>query len=253
MHQGAGTMVKVPQITAMFWAIKLLSTAMGEATSDYLVSRIDPVVAVAFGGICLLGALVIQFRARRYVPWTYWLAVVMVAVTGTMAADVLHVQFGVPYDASTPFFAVILAVVFLAWHRTEGTLSIHSIDRPRREVFYWATVMATFAMGTALGDLTATTLHLGYLVSAFLFAGLMLIPAAGYRLLGMNAIFAFWFAYVLTRPLGASIADWLSKSHKVGGLAFGDGPVALGFAVLIVACVGYLTVLDRRAPDTGRR
>ncbi len=244
-------MVKVPAIGAMFWIIKLLSTAMGEATSDYLVNRIDPVVAVCLGGICLVGALVIQFRARSYVPWIYWLAVVMVAITGTMAADVLHIQFKVPYAVSTPFFAVVLAVVFVAWHRTEGTLSIHSIDSPRREVFYWATVMATFAMGTALGDLTATTLHLGYLVSAVLFAGLMLIPAAGYRLLGMNAIFAFWFAYVLTRPLGASIADWLSKPHGVGGLALGDGPVALGFTVLIVVCVGSLTVLDGQAPRTG--
>ena len=239
-------MVKVPAIGVMFWVIKLLSTAMGEATSDYLVNRINPVVAVGLGGICLVGALVIQFRARRYVPWIYWLAVVMVAITGTMAADVLHIQFGVPYAVSTPFFAAVLAVVFIAWHRTEGTLSIHSIDSPRREAFYWATVMATFAMGTALGDLTATTLHLGYLVSAVLFAGLMVIPAAGYRFFGLNAILAFWFAYVLTRPLGASIADWLSKPHRVGGLALGDGPVAFGFAFLIVVCVGYLTALDGR-------
>jgi uncharacterized membrane-anchored protein len=245
-------MVKVPEIAAMFWAIKLLSTAMGESTSDYLVNRIDPVVAVGIGAIFLIGALIIQFRAKGYVPWTYWLAVVMVAVTGTMAADVLHVQFGVPYAASTPLFAGVLAVVFIAWHRTEGTLSIHSIDSPRREAFYWATVMATFAMGTALGDLTATTLHLGYLVSAALFAGLMVIPAAGYWLLGMNEILAFWFAYVLTRPLGASIADWLSKPHAVGGLALGDGPVAFGFAVLIVICVGSLTVRRRRVPDADR-
>jgi uncharacterized membrane-anchored protein len=178
---------------------------------------------------------------------------VMVAITGTMAADVLHIQFGVPYAVSTPFFAAVLAVVFIAWHRTEGTLSIHSIDSPRREAFYWATVMSTFAMGTALGDLTATTLHLGYLVSAVLFAGLMVIPAAGYRFFGLNAILAFWFAYVLTRPLGASIADWLSKPHGVGGLALGDGPVAFGFAVLIVVCVGYLTALDGRVPRADTR
>jgi uncharacterized membrane-anchored protein len=253
MNPEVRTMVKVPAIGVMFWIIKLLSTAMGEATSDYLVNRIDPVVAVGLGGICLVGALVIQFRAQCYVPWIYWLTVVMVAITGTMAADVLHIQFGVPYAVSTPFFAAVLAAVFIAWHRTERTLSIHSIDSPRREVFYWATVMATFAMGTALGDLTATTLHLGYLVSAFLFAGLMVIPAAGYRFLGMNAIFAFWFAYVLTRPLGASIADWLSKPHGVGGLALGDGPVALGFTVLIVICVSYLTVLHRRVPGADGR
>jgi len=242
--------LKVPEITAIFWVIKLLSTAMGESTSDYLVQRMNPVAAVGIGGVFLIAALVIQFRAREYVPWIYWLAVVMVAVTGTMAADVLHKQFGVPYAASTPFFAVVLAVVFVAWHRTEGTLSIHSITTPRREAFYWATVMATFAMGTALGDLTAVTFHLGYLASAGLFAALMLIPAVGYRLFGMNEILAFWSAYVLTRPLGASIADWLGKPHSVGGLALGDGPVSFGFAALIVICVGYLTVHpDQGAPS----
>jgi uncharacterized membrane-anchored protein len=200
-------MVKVPAIGVMFWVIKLLSTAMGESTSDYLVNRIDPVVAVGLGGVCLVAALVIQLRARGYVPWIYWLAVVMVAITGTMAADVLHIQFGVPYAVSTPFFAAVLAVVFIAWHRTEGTLSIHSIDSPRREAFYWATVMSTFAMGTALGDLTATTLHLGYLVSAVLFAGLMVIPAAGYRFFGLNAILAFW-------------CRWPGTRRRSGGLRF---------------------------------
>ena len=156
------TLVKVPEITILFWVVKLLSTAMGESTSDYLVNRINPVVAVGLGGIVLVIALAIQFRADRYVPWIYWLAVLMVAITGTMAADVLHIQFHVPYSVSTPFFAIVLAVVFVAWYRTEGTLSIHSISTPRREIFYWATVMATFAMGTAAGDFTATTLKLGY-------------------------------------------------------------------------------------------
>ena len=244
-------LLKVPEITAIFWLIKLLSTAMGESTSDYLVKRMNPVVAVGIGGIFLIVALIIQFGARAYVPWIYWLAVVMVAVTGTMAADVLHIQFHVPYAASTPFFAVVLALVFVGWHRVEGTLSIHSIYTPRREAFYWATVMATFAMGTALGDLTARTFHLGYLDSAVLFAGLMVIPAVGYWVFGMNEILAFWFAYVLTRPLGASIADWLGKPHAVGGLALGDGPVSITFAILIVACVGYLTVRQREAAGTG--
>lgn len=243
------TLIKVPEITILFWIIKLLSTALGESTSDYLVRRINPVVAVGLGGICLAAALIIQFRASRYVPWIYWLAVVMVAIAGTMAADVLHIQFGVPYTASTPFFAAVLAVVFVAWYRTEGTLSIHSIYTPRREAFYWVTVMATFAMGTALGDLTATTLHLGYLLSAVLFAGFMAIPAVGFWRLGMNEVFAFWFAYVLTRPLGASIADWLGKPHRVGGLALGDGIVSLGFALLIVASVGYLTKTEERTGD----
>jgi uncharacterized membrane-anchored protein len=237
MASGARGLVKVPEITAIFWITKLLTTAMGESTSDYLVKRINPVAAVLASGVVLAVVLVLQFSADRYVPWTYWLAVVMVAVTGTMAADVLHIQFGIPYSVSTPFFAVVLAAVFLVWNRTEGTLSIHSITTVRREAFYWAAVMATFAMGTALGDLTAVTFHIGYLKSAVLFGVLIAIPAVGYFRFAMNEVAAFWIAYVLTRPLGASIADWLGKPHGVGGLALGDAPVAFGLTGLIVVCV----------------
>jgi uncharacterized membrane-anchored protein len=243
------TLVKVPEITVLFWVVKLLSTAMGEATSDYLVNRINPVVAVGLGAILLAISLAIQFRADRYVPWIYWLAVLMVAITGTMAADVLHIQFHVPYAVSTPLFAVVLAVVFVAWYRTEGTLSIHSIFTPRREIFYWATVMATFAMGTAAGDFTATTLKLGYPASAFLFAGVMVIPVVAYWGFRVSEVFCFWFAYVLTRPIGASVADWLSKPHRVSGLGLGDGKVSLIFGVLIAACVLYLTVSHEGTPD----
>ena len=243
------TLSKVPEITALFWITKLLTTAMGESTSDYLVKRIDPVVAVAFGAVVLLGALILQFRTTRYVPWTYWLTVLMVAIVGTMAADVLHIQFHVPYAASTALFALVLALVFVAWLRTEGSLSIHTIVTPRRELFYWATVMATFALGTAAGDLTATTFGLGYGTSVVLFAALIVVPAAGYRYFHLNAILAFWAAYVLTRPLGASIADWLGKPTSVSGLGWGDGIVTLILAVLIVVCVGALTVgADRDRP-----
>jgi len=235
---------KVPEITALFWATKLLTTAMGESTSDYLVVRMNPVVAVGLGTVVLLGALILQFRAARYIPWTYWFTVLMVAIVGTMAADVLHKQFHVPYSASTAFFAVVLIVVFVVWHRVEGTLSIHSIVTPRREMFYWAAVMATFALGTAAGDLAAKTIGLGYLTSAVLFAALMAVPALGYWRFHLNAILAFWTAYVLTRPLGASIADWLGKPKALSGLGWGDGVVTGIFALLIVACVGYLTVAD---------
>ena len=152
---------KVPLITAFFWIIKLLTTAMGEATSDYMVRTINPVIAVLIGFAGFVVAMVLQFRAKRYNAWIYWLAVVMVAVFGTQAADVLHIKFHVPYAASTAFYAVVLTVIFILWYRTEGTLSIHSIRTPRRELFYWATVLATFAMGTAVGDLTARTLNLG--------------------------------------------------------------------------------------------
>jgi uncharacterized membrane-anchored protein len=187
-------------------------------------------------------ALVLQFRMGRYVAWTYWFAVVMVGIFGTMAADVLHVGLGVPYTASTILYAIVLIVVFVAWQRTEKTLSIHSIDSPRREAFYWATVAATFAMGTALGDFTAYTLHLGFFPSAVLFAAVIAVPAFGFRFLRWTAILSFWFAYVITRPLGASVADGLAKSRRSSGMGFGDGPVVLVLGILIAVMVAYLAV-----------
>ena len=238
-----------------FWVVKALSTAMGESTSDYLVHRVHPVPAVALGFCGFVVALALQFSVRRYVAWTYWLAVVGVGVFGTMAADVLHVGFGVPYPVSSTLYAVVLAAVFLGWRRTEGTLSIHSIDTARREAFYWAAVVATFAMGTALGDLTATTFHLGYLASAVVFAGLIAVPALGYRLLRWNGIFCFWFAYVATRPLGASLADWMGKPRHLSGLGLGDGIVAVSLTAAIAVLVAILAVtkLDVQAGGAGLR
>jgi uncharacterized membrane-anchored protein len=215
---------------------------MGESTSDYLVHAMAPQLAVVLGFIGFICALILQFRVGRYVAWTYWFAVVMVGIFGTMAADVLHVAVGVPYPASTVLYAVTLAAVFLSWHRTERTLSIHSIDSPRREAFYWAAVVATFAMGTALGDFTAYTLNLGYFPSALIFAIVILIPAIGYRALKWNAIFSFWFAYVVTRPLGASLADGLAKPQAVSGMGLGDGPVVLALGTLIFCLVAYLAL-----------
>ena len=234
-----------PEITVYFWVIKALSTAMGEATSDYSVHAIDPVIAVCLGFCGFVVALGLQFWVRRYIAWTYWLAVVGVGVFGTMAADVLHVRFGVPYIASSLLYAVVLAAVFVSWQMTERTLSFHTIDRPRREAFYWAAVVSTFAMGTALGDLSAITLHLGYLDSGLLFAGVIAIPSIGYWRFHWNAIFSFWFAYVATRPLGASFADWLGKSKSAGGLGLGDGTVALALTILIFCLVAYLAITRR--------
>jgi uncharacterized membrane-anchored protein len=235
----------VPEITVYFWVIKALSTAMGEATSDFLVKRLHPIPAVGLGfvGFCL--ALALQFSRHRYLAGAYWLAVVAVGVFGTMAADVLHVGFHVPYIASSALYAVILVAVFVLWQRTERTLSIHTIDTPRREAFYWAAVVATFAMGTAVGDLTATTLHLGYGLSIVLFAGIILVPAAGYWVLRWNPIFTFWFAYVVTRPVGASFADWVGKPKAVSGLGWGDGRVSLVLTVVIACLVAYLAVTRR--------
>jgi uncharacterized membrane-anchored protein len=169
----------------------------------------------------------------------------MVAVFGTMAADVLHIQFGVPYLVSTSLFAIILVVVFIVWYKTERTLSIHSINTRRRELFYWATVLATFALGTAAGDMTATTLGLGYFSSALLFIGLILIPILGYWWFNMNEITAFWIAYVLTRPIGASFADWMGKSKSVGGLGWGNGHVSIVLTIIIIIFVGYM-MLSRK-------
>jgi uncharacterized membrane-anchored protein len=231
---------KVPEITAYFWILKLLTTAMGEATSDYLVNRINPFAAVALGGLFFLVSLTVQLTATTYVAWRYWLTVVSVAIFGTMCADVLHVHFGVPYSVTTPFFAVVLACVFFAWDRSEHTLSIHAINTRRRELFYWATVLSTFALGTAAGDLAATTLGLGYLSAGLLFAALIAVVALAYWRFRLNAITTFWTAYVLTRPVGASFADWSDKPHAVGGLALGDGPVALWLSLVIVVLVLYL-------------
>ncbi len=242
--------LRVPEITAYFWLIKALSTAMGEATSDYLVHALQPVPAVALGFVGFVVALVLQFRMRRYLAWTYWFAVLMVGVFGTMAADVLHVGFGVPYIVSSTLYAVVLAAVFVTWYRVERTLSIHTVDTARREAFYWAAVVATFAMGTAVGDLTAVTFHLGYFFSLVLFAGVIIIPAAGYRWLGWNSILCFWFAYVVTRPLGASFADWVGKPARVSGLGVGDGWVSLVLTVVIACLVGYLAITGR---DVQRR
>ncbi len=235
----------MPEVTAFFWAIKALSTAMGESTSDYLVHAMAPELAVALGFLGFLAALSLQLSMGRYVAWTYWLAVVGVGVFGTMAADVLHVGFGVPYVASSALYCVVLAAVFVCWQRTEQTLSIHSIDTPRRELFYWAAVVATFAMGTAVGDFTATTLKLGYLASGVVFAALIAVPAIGYWRFGWNAILSFWLAYVATRPLGASFADWLGKPRAANGLGLGDGPVALVLTAAIFCLVAYLAITRR--------
>lgn len=233
--------IRVPEIGVLFWVIKALSTAMGESTSDYLVHAMLPQLAVLLGFAAFVAALAVQFHQRRYVAWSYWLAVAMVGVFGTMAADVLHVALHVPYTASAALYACVLAAVFVAWRTTEGTLSIHSIDTPRREMFYWAAVAATFAMGTALGDFTAYTLHLGYFSSAALFAGVIALPALGYASLRRHAVGFFWFAYVVTRPLGASMADGLAKPKDVSGLGLGSDLVALLLAGLIVVLVAYLS------------
>lgn len=241
---------KVPQVTIFFWFIKLLSTALGESTSDYLVNSFNPYLVVLGGFIGFVIILGLQFKTKRYIPVVYWLTVVMVAIFGTMAADVIHVALGVPYIVSTLVFAVALAIIFIIWRATEKTLSIHSITTTRRELFYWLTVSATFALGTAAGDLMAYTANLGFFTAGLVFTAIFALPAIGFRFFKLNAIFAFWFAYVVTRPLGASFADWMGKSPVVGGLGWGDGPVSAVLAVLIVVLVAFLQLTHEDVDTT---
>jgi uncharacterized membrane-anchored protein len=233
---------KVPAITAHFWAVKILTTAMGEALSDYLVHTIDPYFAVGIGGVGIVVALALQFAARRYIAPAYWFAVAMVAVFGTMCADAAHIELKIPYAASAALCGTGLTAIFVVWYLTERTLSIHSINTRRREMFYWAAVLATFAMGTAVGDLSAYTLHLGWLTSGLLFTVFFAIPMVARRLVGLNEVFAFWFAYIVTRPLGASYADWLGVPQSLGGLNYGRGTVAVGLTIVIVCWVAYLSI-----------
>lgn len=239
---------KVPQVTAVFWGVKVLTTGMGETASDYLGRTLGPIPAGSLGLAGLVALLILQFRTTRYRPWIYWSAIVMVSIFGTMAADVVHVIAGIPYTVSVLTFSAGLAAILTAWYVSEGTLSIHSIRTRRREAFYWATVLATFALGTAVGDLTAGTLRWGYLPSGILFAALIAVPALSGRFLGLNAVAAFWWAYVLTRPLGASFADWMGVSTARGGLGWGTGPVTLALIVPIVLLVAYLAISHKDTP-----
>ncbi|MFE5190105.1 hypothetical protein [Streptomyces sp. NPDC056628] len=199
---------KVREVTVYFWIIKVLTTGMGETASDLPARTFGRIPAVALGGLALVASLAVQFTLRRYVAWAYWTAVVMVSVFGTMAADVLHLGLGVPYAVSPPAFLVVLAAVFALWYASEQTLSIRTIRTRRREAFYWAAVLATFAFGTATGDLTATIgFGFGYLGSVALFATAICVPALAHRFGALGAVTAFWTAYVITRPLGASLAD----------------------------------------------
>jgi uncharacterized membrane-anchored protein len=240
-------LIKVPQITAMFWIIKILTTGMGEATSDALVNAIGPGFAAPLVFIVFLLALRWQLKAERYQPWTYWFCVVMVAVFGTMAADGIHI-IGVPYIITSSMYAIILVLVFYFWRKKEGTLSIHSIYTNSREKFYWLTILATFALGTAIGDLTATTFNLGFFHSGLMFIGIILIPAILHFVFKVNEIFTFWFAYVITRPLGASFADYFGKPKNIGGLNLKDSHVSLVLSALIIILVGYLSYTHKDTP-----
>ncbi len=232
---------KVPEIIFLFWVVKILTTAGGEVTSDYLK------IYGNFGGggtevALFVIALVLQFATRRYRAFAYWSLAYAIAIAGTGLSDFLHLDVHIPYAGTTLLWALILAALFWIWHRSEGTLSIHSITTQRREAFYWAVVFATFALGTALGDFTATSLGMGYLASGVLFFSVILLPALAWWRFGLNGTAAFWMAYVVTRPLGASFADYISKPHSLTGIGFGNGQTALVIALAVFGLVSYLAI-----------
>ena len=245
---GRELLTKVPAVTAFFWIIKVLATTVGETAADFLNTQLS------FGltnttyvmGALLLIALFFQFRAKRYVPALYWLAVVLISVVGTLITDNLVDNFKVPLLTTTIVFAIALTATFIAWYSSEKTLSIHSIFTTKREAFYWLTILFTFALGTAAGDLAAETLSLGYLLSAAMFAIVIGAIALANRF-GLNSILAFWAAYILTRPLGASLGDYLSQPTNIGGLGLGTVTTSALFLLIILGLVTYLAVTRRDA------
>lgn len=234
---------KVPAITLAFWVIKVLCTTVGETAADYLSETLDLglTVTTAIVGALLVVVLLLQFRVRRYVPWIYWLAVVLVSVVGTQITDNLVDNLGVPLEATTAAFGAALALTFGGWYASEKSLSVHTIVTTRREGFYWLAILFTFALGTAAGDLVAEKFELGYAVSAALFAGLIGVVAISRFGFKLNAVASFWAAYILTRPLGASIGDYLSQSPDDGGLGLGTTVTSALFLTAILSVVVYLS------------
>lgn len=235
--------MKVPEVTIVFWVAKLCTTMFGEAFSDYVFFNdyIGQHLAILMGLCLLLGCLAVQISRTRYVPGVYWLTVTAVSIFGTMSADFLNKDLGLPLWGSTTALLVLQAGVFTAWYKTQGSLDMHSIDNRTREVFYWLTVLFTFALGTAAGDFAADSLGLGTLASTFVFLAIILLPAVAYERFGLNEVLAFWFAYTITRPLGASVADWLGVPAPYGdGLQLGTGPVSLVSGIVLLAVIASI-------------
>jgi uncharacterized membrane-anchored protein len=237
------TLNKVPEVTLYFWVIKVLCTTVGETAADLLNANLNLGLTNTSAIMAALLAITLyfQFRARAYVPGLYWLAVVLISVVGTLVSDNLTDNLGVPLETTTAVFAVALALTFAAWYASERTLSIHSIHTTRRESFYWLTILFTFALGTAAGDLVAEKLNLGYWLSAVIFAVLIAIVAVAHSALDLNAVWSFWIAYVLTRPLGASLGDYLSQPTADGGLGLGTVGTSVLFLTVILGLVIFLT------------
>lgn len=245
---------KVPEITIFFWIIKILCTTIGETAADYLNDTLGLGLTGTslIMGILLVAVLAVQFWTRKYVPPVYWLTVVLVSVVGTLITDNLVDNYGVPLETTTIGFGIALLATFAIWYASERTLSIHSITTPRREAFYWLAILFTFALGTAAGDLVAETYELGYLTAAGIFAVLLGLVAIAHYVLGVNAVLTFWIAYILTRPLGASIGDFLSQPVDDGGMGFGATGTSALFLAAIIILVIYLAIskVDETPPVT---
>jgi uncharacterized membrane-anchored protein len=242
---------KVPEVTIYFWIIKVLCTTVGETFADYLNSHLGLGLTGTslVMSVLLVVALFFQFRKPKYVPSIYWMAVVLISVVGTLITDNLVDNFGVALATTTTIFSIMLAITFAAWFASERTLSIHTIYTTRREAFYWGAVLFTFALGTAAGDLTAEKLNVGYWKSALIFGGVIALVAGAHYFLKLNAILAFWIAYILTRPLGASIGDYMSQPKADGGLALGTTVTSLIFLATILVLVVYLQLTRTDATE----
>ncbi len=242
---------RVPAVDIPFWLIKLMAVTMGETAADYLAVNLGlglTMTSLIMAGILVM-ALALQFAQRRYVPWAYWLAVVLISIVGTLVTDNLVDNFGVRLETTTIFFSVALMATFSVWYASERTLSIHTIFTTRREIFYWLAILFTFSLGTAAGDLLAETFSMGYLATGLLFGGVIAMIAFAYYALGLNGILAFWLAYILTRPLGASFGDLLAQPVEYGGLGFGTIYTSLIFLGCIVAIVIYMSVSSTGQED----
>lgn len=253
---GRSMLNKVPEVTLVFWLIKIMSTTVGETGADYLAVHVGLGTSVTglIMAALLAAVLAVQLRMDRYVPWVYWLTVVLVSIVGTQITDALTDKLEISLYVSTALFAIALAATFAIWFAVERTLSIHSIVTTRRELFYWAAILFTFALGTAAGDLATEALGLGFNVGVVVFMALIAGVTAAYAL-GANEVLAFWIAYILTRPLGASFGDMLSQSRDYGGLGFGTIYTSLAFLAVIVALVGWLSFADgsERNPEASPR
>ena len=248
LSRSRGMLNKVPEVTLIFWVIKVLATTVGETAADFLNVDLGLGLSITsvIMAVLLSIALVVQFRLRKYTPAVYWLAVVLISVVGTLITDNLTDNLGVPLWITTLVFAVALAATFTVWARLEKTLSIHSIFTTRREIFYWLAVLFTFALGTAAGDLVAEGFQLGFLVALIVFAAAIAVVSVAYFVFKLNAVLAFWIAYILTRPLGASTGDLLSQPVADGGLGLGTTGTSVLFLSVILILVIVLTLRAKK-------